>query len=974
MQPEKAKKKPIVPGSSAFILDETAANLRTSKDAINGLNLVLDASIVGLNNIIDGLNNNSSYEDLENILNQSQPPPESPIDDSFRSSSMLTKSDWDLMNNSTKPELLLQQSERVVFPSPLPGPDLIPPDNSNELPVKEKISELPVSRNKSTELPISQNKYTEVHVAQNGVPVSQNGVPVSQNNSTKLPDSQVGVHVSQNTSPQLPETQVPRQVSENFHIPNPQPEVPVQKQDIPVFLDLDLNHDIKVKMEYMSHDRTLLQEDELPPAPLFPEFENPKANKSHDFGKIVDHSVPKSSKPLENKYPRLQKSPPNLRIISPKKSSEKAGLSDPSTLSPIKLVNGRVAPLTSPNVDLSFIPIAKSIDHNNHPHFAQEKDNESTDSGDDANNSFQAISTAIRKSFAGKTSMGYNSGPPSMHNDTQSETEVLRPVHSKSDQSRPIEKMENRSFHQKNIKVKTEPEPDLVHSPPDEKLRKSRSRSFNSSRYTASLFVSLPKKESIAIHPANKSRSEKSEKFEKSGKSERSEIPQEKTNQGSENDSNEVNQLVPPSSEPTTVPEPVVSTKDGQNSKAESGLKNIPVLSKEVPNLFSGNTFSKAFPPVGQTKKSPIISLRASPQTKNTGSSRPSGRFANRTTVAGSPVRRGPSERPLIRRSPVKSRIPAPPTVMPLSSSVNSSRSPTKYSHRNDLASLKGTPTNFLIHESDSSQKQNPTRLLPLHMNTKVAKGKSISSEKDFLNNRFLSTALLPDNSRNPRNLFRPLAGRSSSAKPFETGPSIGEANRLSRVLKHPVQPESNPKPKITLNLHPKQDLRPTKEPKVVSNRNISSPEKRDRSKMVKLQTSVTKGLKPLGNPSSTQSIPRKRAIGNAVPLPEEARGKVRKESTKSTHTGENTGLKTPLKTSFLRSRNLGNKTRNPGTLPDVLPDIPSDDEVLRSKKYLESWAETPEIMRVAKENNKLDPDVLFGKCAPVDMNDIFRQ
>lgn len=955
----KGKKKPIVPGSSAFILDETAANLRTSKDAINGLKLVLDASIVGLNNIIDGLNNNSSYEDLENILNQSQPPPESPIDDSFRSSSMLTKSDWDLMNNSTKPELLLQQSERVVFPSPLPGPYLVPPDNSNEPPVVENISELPVEQNKSTELPISQNKYTEVHVA-------QNGVPVSENTSTKLPDSQVGVSVSQNTSPQLPEIQVPRQASENFHISNPQPEAPVQKQDIPPFLDLVLDHDIKVKMEYMSHDRTLLQEDELPPAPLFPEFENSKAKKSHDFGKIVDHSVPKSSKPLENKYTRLQKSPPNLRIISPKKSSEKAGLSDPSTLSPIKLVNGRVAPLTSPNVDLSFIPIAKSIDHNNHPQFAQEKENESTDSGDDANNSFQAISTAIRKSFAGKTSMGYNSGPPSMHNDTQSETEVLRHIHAKSDQSRPIERMENGSIHQKNIKVKAEPKPDLVHSPPDVKLRKSRSRSFNSSRYTASLFVSLPKKESIAIHPANESRSEKSE---------RSQISQEKTNQGSEHDSPDLIPLVPPSSEPTTVPEPVVSTKDGQDSKAQSGLKNIPVLSKEVPNLFSGNTFFKAFPPVGQTNKSPIISLRASPQTKNTASGRPSGRFANRTTVAGSPVRRGPSERPLIRRSPVKSQIPASLNVMPLSSSVNSSRSPTKYSHRNDLASLKGTPTNFLIHESDSSQKQNPTRLLPLHMNTKVAKnGKSVSSEKDFLKNRFLSTALLPDNSRNPRNLFRPHSGRSSSAKPFEMGPLIGEANRLSRVLKHPVQPESNPKPKITLNLHSKQDLRPTKEPKVVSNRNISSPEKRDRSKMVKLQASVTKGLKPPGNPSSTQSIPRKRAIGNAVPLPEEARGKVRKESTKNTHTGENTGLKTPLKTSFLRSRNLGNKTRNPGTLPDVLPDIPSDDEVLRSKKYLESWAETPEIMRVAKENNKLDPDVLFGKCAPVDMNDIFRQ
>lgn len=105
--------------------------------------------------------------------------------------------------------------------------------------------------------------------------------------------------------------------------------------------------------------------------------------------------------------------------------------------------------------------------------------------------------------------------------------------------------------------------------------------------------------------------------------------------------------------------------------------------------------------------------------------------------------------------------------------------------------------------------------------------------------------------------------------------------------------------------------------------------------------------------------VTRRKPAGNAVPLPDAARGHFVKDRPR-----EKTGVE--QKTPRRKPERSSPATKN------ELPDIPSDDELLRRTKYLKSWAATPEILRVLNEKPAPDPRTIFGDIPVLDIDEIF--
>lgn len=87
---------------------------------------------------------------------------------------------------------------------------------------------------------------------------------------------------------------------------------------------------------------------------------------------------------------------------------------------------------------------------------------------------------------------------------------------------------------------------------------------------------------------------------------------------------------------------------------------------------------------------------------------------------------------------------------------------------------------------------------------------------------------------------------------------------------------------------------------------------------------------------------------GNNIPLPDAARGKVRSQQP---------------------------RVSAPAALSPIvrLPEIPSDDDVLRRTKHLKEWANTPQLKRAIHHTQQLDPISVFGEIPAFNMEEVFQ-
>lgn len=682
------------------------------------------------------------------------------------------------------------------------------------------------------------------------------------------------------------------------------------------------------------------------------------------------------SEPYEHDEIRLE-----LPSSSPAISKLESGkIEDINTaLSPIHIPRNTVA-LMSPNVDLSFIPIANSIN----PLKFDNAPNLKTELLEESDTSFQAISTAIRKSFAGKLSMGQFAGSLPLYSDYKDDTDARL-----NSQDIPSKRPETHAQDSKAISINSH--------------QSRREKSIYTKR--TSVFVALPDREPIAY--LNSTRQSIKVKAEEAESRVRSLVYQ--GDLTSNNDNSNLHRYNTTSYKNSTISHRETNASEvGHNvaSKLVNIARNLdlrfpgktravqspterrlpvegrsplgrrsPTQPREKKRLnqsaSSGNLQSGSIPRISPTRgrtqsrspRAPSGRVRPSAQLQKS--------FSTRTTDSGSPSRK-------IRQShgPFLSTASNAGSKFSLAtddaSSSQNSRSPTKYNNRTDNESIRDSPTDY-----DSVTpliKRDPEILQRLTLPTSASILKATKSfttketKEPQMKNRFLTTTLNPENP--PHFAPKPQMKRPS---PTKKDLSRGEKNKVARKIPPlKFEPSSRPKQKINLAISHKQDLREStlKTDNPPTERLVTSPKKKERVTNGKQEYPQRKSIKRALEPLDIHVAPRKRAVGNAVPLPDAARGIFKGEQSKEKRKTQK-ALTTPLRHRAKSLTDIGTAD-SPGFRPDALPEIPSDDEALRKKKYLKSWAETPELLKVMKETKDLDPVTVFGDVPVLRMDDVF--
>ena len=320
------------------------------------------------------------------------------------------------------------------------------------------------------------------------------------------------------------------------------------------------------------------------------------------------------------------------------------------------------------------------------------------------------------------------------------------------------------------------------------------------------------------------------------------------------------------------------------------------------------------------------------------------------------------------------------------------STSPSKISKRSRSPTLSSkSPTKSLQPISspspftDPSSRKQSTFMLPTSASVakdRVSKTQSMKLDVPNTKNRFLTTNL---NGSSP--VFKPKS--SNLASKSIVSPIKRElVNLRDLALKKAITMESIPhlqkrsyndvsdnttRPKQKVSLKIKHD---SKRPELVLNKLVHQiPTAKESTSPPKLPLEKVKRdtQKEREAGSSDRTIARKN-VGNAVALPEAARGNFSRQGTKkrkpngeisSTILGANgqskviTDPKTPKK-----GHDSGNG----------LPDIPSDDddeEGNKQQKILKDWANTPEIHKTFMEQKHIDPGKVFGEVH-LEIDDVF--
>lgn len=844
-----------VPGTSRHIIQELRNNLVVTRDGVVSFNQLLDSCAKSLNSIIDLVNAHDpdiiSKIGLQAVLDRL---PE--VEDSFsRSSSSISRSSHLSSDGPIKMELNYTQSEKKSIPMESTpkkasrtnesSPDVVPFTTNEPLPPPDVSSRHQVAPPRTQDTQNFEELVPELHEE---VVVKNDDVTIS----VAAPDAS------------------PIQVSNPTAEPKESTNTTIPKTFSPPTLKLKSSNATRAtegianSFRFQSSPKTITSTSVLPSASL-----------------VVD-TRDRLSLPAASHADRLH-----------------VGASSELEMSPVQL-NPTTGPITSPTANLSFIPLAKSI---NPDKFTTPSVQNTTNSDSDDDISFKEISTAIRKSFAGNASMARLTTINSNHKVEQGEKTTV-------------------FVKREPVKVKVEPTRQSIVSKSKSSTAKPR-RTLEHSKRT-SVFVSLPEREPISF------RSSLGHSI--LVKIEEDSRPQKELKVAQDNLSN------------SKADQPEVAIQ-APNNGTSSSL-----------NMHSTNLNKKA---VSLRKPSPSLQVPTSPGTNGALSN---GKSKNRTTANGSPRRvELPSLRKEIRPEVHRSTKRPSPDL--------SKTSPTKRAWRSPTADSNQVPSNASV--SINPEVRSPRRS-PRKSNGIVngsASGSVPRTKSSGNKNKFLVTKLNPNNPPTfvpSKNSDHKVSPKKVARTTFNNVPDLqvvsAQNHKSPSSLKSQFNSVSllNNKLDLSLSSHSNSTTQHTKL--------VRSPRRPDSSKDSKPK-SIASGF---SGSHLSKVAPRRKAVGNAVPLPDAARGNFVRERSKGTSISKDQktpqrrlGLKSEVRTS-LRSRSSPSLTR------DELPDVPSDDEVLRRTKHLKSWADTPEIIRVLNEKPQPDPRAVFGEIPILNIDDVF--
>ncbi|KAF3993492.1 hypothetical protein FT663_01827 [Candidozyma haemuli var. vulneris] len=612
----------------------------------------------------------------------------------------------------------------------------------------------------------------------------------------------------------------------------------------------------------------------------------------------------------------------------------------------------------------------------------EESDSEVSDT------SFQAISSAIRKSFAGKVSIGATGDNGPLYSPGLTRKDTIGGPRRSSDKNGPIH-------------VKQEKEESIL--PRESSTNGSSSKSApisNRISKRTSVFVSLPSREPIA-YSSNKRHSIKVKMEEQESDPHTSRVNSALT-QAAKAEPAPPSRIPVDSDIPRAKKEPslhnnsrprqdVSSSKTASHGAVTTGNKNVERL--------TNNGVKDSFLPSSRSPTKHSSPLYAASMRSK---SKPSSSQGSRTTNLGSPKHGAPklstSERKSRSRSrsPVKARPQSAqspqktpslknrsstrdsrrvsPERVPQLSSAPSSRSPTRYGTKDGNNGETGrysvatsTTASTPGERRYSTDDQKPEAV------SNLSKSSSKSAKEKRNQNKFLTTTLNPQ--KPPQ--FNPVKTKIKNPSPIKRFLDTDiEKERLelkerrlkmnelasNKVILAPSSTEKNSRAEAALQ---QRRSSPTR-------KRAASPVKREPSPSRKEAQSSNKFRKV---EESVNASRRRAAVGNAQPLPEAARGRFVKErprQEKPRVDEKRTPIKIPNSSRSGRTPINVGASGSPAIRGDALPEIPSDDESLKKQKYFKNWANTPELQKLIQVNHKINPVDIFGEVADLRMDEVF--
>lgn len=597
----------------------------------------------------------------------------------------------------------------------------------------------------------------------------------------------------------------------------------------------------------------------------------------------------------------------------------------------------------------------------------EESDSEISDT------SFQAISSAIRKSFAGRVSMSNANDQGLLHTPGQPRTEPQA-----------ISKSSNGKVG--NIGIKKESDEFRLGQLSNANLSLSSKPSAPLAKRISkrtSVFVSLPSREPITYQP-NKRHSIKVKMEEsdppfskqafstKSAPVPASNIPvYSRASEGAKGTSAKFNSV-------SSKSEIFMSEISRQLSQAQMEITELPKRRNAdasklsiSPTLISPNRQS-----------SPLYAANLRSKSK------PGSSQGSRTTAFGSPNHGAPrlatSERKLrsrsrspVRalrkgdslkrasvvsgnRSPIRSLQDSSPGKVPQLYSAPSSRSPTRYDNQGEKGIARYSVATSTTASTPGENKSLASTVKP---STEASKSAQISGRERRTQNKFLTTTLNPQNP--PQ--FNPVKTSFKNPSPIKRFLDTDAEKERLELKERRLKMNDLATSKVDL-----QPLNLDKSERLHQRR--TSPTRKRATSPVKRESLPLRGMKPnkIAKTTATSNVSvsrRRAAVGNAQPLPDAARGRfVRSRNNQDER-------KTPLKGTASNQAQTpihNGVSGSPAIRGDTLPDIPSDDESLKSKKYLKGWANTPELQKLIQVNHKLNPVEIFGKVSDLRMDEVF--
>ncbi|KAG2731981.1 hypothetical protein G9P44_004398 [Scheffersomyces stipitis] len=704
-------------------------------------------------------------------------------------------------------------------------------------------------------------------------------------------------------------------------------------------------------------------------------------------------------KPRINQPPRLMHASPNQIDISP-----------PHLNSSMDRIDTRKSLSSSspPKVVQQSLP---SVETHQTEHTSTARNTSLINGIDD---SFQAISTAIRKSIAGKSALTISSSTPA-----------------KAKKSGVYEEFETKI----NLQPEEANRSSTIHSTAssNENTRKI------SASMRSSIFVGLPTREPITVntksskHSSIKSRS--SRLFERldiaSRRDTSSEIAIDNKVANKSEDKADKEHDVDANFDMSPVAIPKRAFANFSSIKSQVDMKNNGTTNlNSVPDLSNTTSKSNLLPdkPVRIPNKEHTIPSRAETEEN----------IISEISVPSTKAPREPEDVKSTSATVRKTLLSESPSIRPFNSSTNGSRSPTrsylsfkyKGSPREPTTrsrsrsptrsvgplSKKSSPiskihdtTGYDVPENDEkeliSRLTIPTsssaakRKTPTSSKRETESRKSEGRKTDLMNtkNRFLTTTL---NSNNPQfSLKRPQfqGNQSVAAKPLHSptrrrNPAIED---LEIKTAPKLEPDAIPilKKKSMMAERSEAAAQKPKQKFTISMNHTS----KHKAEIVPFSNQKQLGDVFVRDEDTKEShdvhqFEKYSYRNNAVALPEAARGGFgsakRRKTNKEDKTPSRTGalakkqfLEKKASRISVAERRTPHKNADPLTPAKLhysaenLPDIPTDDEDDsngKDRKILQTWGHTPEIKSIIMKNIEVNPVSVFGDVPQLNMEEIF--